>query len=174
MDEYLSKPVRRQELHRALSNFCRPQTSAEDAGPTVTQETKPVPAEESQPASDSGKAETDAVIPVIDWKEAMANVADDKDLFIAVKDSAMEEIPSLLPQLTEAIDQGNAPESQRFAHTIKGAARVIAATKTMNVAQGIEQAARRGDLDAARGSLGDLQTAIDELVETLNRSEIPG
>jgi signal transduction histidine kinase/DNA-binding response OmpR family regulator/HPt (histidine-containing phosphotransfer) domain-containing protein len=174
MDDYLSKPVRRQQLHRVLSSFCVQDSSPEDTLPAVTGEAEPQPAQEAQPSSDNGKANADDEMPVIDWKEAMANVADDKDLFIAVKDSAMEEIPGLVPKLIEAIDQGNAPESQRFAHTIKGAARVIAATKTMSVALQIEQAARRGDLDAARDSLGDLQAAIDELVETLNRSEIPG
>ena len=110
-------------------------------------------------------------IPIIDWQTAMANVADDKELFHAVKDSALEEIPGLLPRLVAALDQGKQEEAHRLAHTIKGASRVIAATKTMLVAERIERAAAAGDLQSAKGSIDELRTVIEELVATLNQAK---
>jgi HPt (histidine-containing phosphotransfer) domain-containing protein len=106
--------------------------------------------------------------PVIDWKTAMENVADDKELFEAVKESALEEIPRLYPSLVSAIDSGQQLDAQRLAHTIKGAARVIAATKTMLVSERIEHASAKGDLDGAKESLDELNQVIQELIETLN------
>lgn len=110
---------------------------------------------------------------VIDWETAMANVADDKELFIAVKDSALDEIPGLYPKLVAAIDAGQQADAHRLAHTIKGAARVIAANKTMKVAERIEHAAAAGDLAAAKNSLDELHCVIEELVATLNGPDGP-
>ncbi len=165
MDDYLSKPVRKPELHRALSVVA-------GQGINKTSTEKPM-SQETNPAEGNGKAKNDDDQLVIDWEAAMANVADDRELFVAVKDSALEEIPALLPKLVDVIETGDAAEAQRLAHTIKGAARVIAANKTMVVSERIEHAARRGDLDEARGSLQELREVIEELVETLNRSETP-
>jgi HPt (histidine-containing phosphotransfer) domain-containing protein len=117
---------------------------------------------------------TNDEIPVIDWKAAMANVADDKELFNAVKESALDEIPGLMPRLSQAIDAGNKAEAQRLAHTIKGAARVIAASRTMAVAEKIEMAAGREEFDLARNTMPELRDVIAELIETLNQSERSG
>ncbi len=106
--------------------------------------------------------------PIIDWKIAMENVAGDKELFEAVKESALEEIPRLYPSLVSALDSGQQVDAQRLAHTIKGAARVIAATKTMLVSERIEHASAKGDLDNAKNSLEELNQVIQELIETLN------
>jgi CheY-like chemotaxis protein/HPt (histidine-containing phosphotransfer) domain-containing protein len=163
MDDYVSKPVRKRDLYRALSVFAHEGISRA----TITTH---VP----EPTAGNHKAEPEREVPIIDWKLALANVANDKELFIAVRDSALDEIPGLMPALSDAIDRGAASEAQRLAHTIKGAARVIAASKTMAVAERIEYAARRGDLGAARESMGELAEVIEELIETLNRSETPG
>ena len=167
MDDYLSKPVRRKELHRALNAFAR------HPSPTPDDPVNDNANRDSDPPGNNGQSSAEDC-PIIDWPAAMANVADDKDLFNAVKESALDEIPALLPSLRTSIDEGKEEESQRLAHTIKGAARVIAAAKTMAVAERIEKAAERGDLETARGTLDELHRVIDELIETLNQSEAPG
>lgn len=167
MDDYLSKPVRRHELHRALLPFAG--SSMNSDVQDSNNQTTPV----TEQLSGNGKMTNDE-IPVIDWKTAMANVADDKELFNAVKVSALDEIPGLMPRLSQAIDAGNKPEAQRLAHTIKGAARVIAASRTMAVAEKIEMAAGREEFDIARDTMPELRDVIAELIETLNQSEPSG
>ena len=140
MDDYLSKPVRKHELHRALLPF---------ASGTVNSDVRNSNIKTTRAAgqpSGKGKMANDE-IPVIDWPKAMENVADDKELFNAVKESALDEIPGLMPLLMAAINAGDKTESQRLAHTIKGAARVIAASRTMAVAEKIEVAAGRQEFD---------------------------
>jgi CheY-like chemotaxis protein len=186
MDDYLAKPVRRRELFLALYQAAEDSGQpAEDQaggsavkGKTSGADRLPNEAEagdrmsENQPSKqDQGNKSSPDEVPVIDWKMAMSNVADDKELFLAVKDSALEEIPGLLPDLTAAIDAGNQLDAQRLAHTIKGAARVIAATKTMLVAERIEHAANKGHLDQAKDSMDELRQVIDELVEVLNQTQ---
>ncbi len=174
MDEYLSKPVRRGELHRVLNAF----TGKMNSGVPMSENQDDRQEATGQPATggaggSSAQSADVASLPVIEWEEALANAADDRDLFAAVRDSALEEIPSLMPKLSAAIDEKDAATSQRLAHTIKGAARVIAAVKTMTVAERVEHAAKREDLDAAKQSMPELQVVIDELIETLTTTEMP-
>lgn len=108
--------------------------------------------------------------PIIDMKIAMDNVGNDRDLFLAVKDSALEEIPDLYRKLVVGLDAAQGEDCCRYAHTIKGAARVIAAIKTMNLAEEIELATSDGQLESAKEKLEALKNAIDQLIETLNQS----
>ena len=174
MDDYLSKPVRRREFYLALRNAANSMPA--DASPGVVGKQIDGPNGPHTVVQKSGTEESydekmADEIPIIDWQTAMANVAHDKELFHAVKESALEEIPGLLPRLVAALDNGERADAQRYAHTIKGAARVIAANKTMFVAERIEQAVADGDLATAKGSMDELRTVIEELVEALNQTK---
>lgn len=196
MDDYLSKPVRRRELYVALRSAVRDAAagsisgavdscpSGPNAAETSSSDTEADPCpqnleatnaprqrEEDTKMNSGSRASTVDDQPVIDWATAMANVAQDKELFLAVKTSAMEEIPGLFPALVKAIEGGKPVEARRLAHTIKGAARVIAATKTMCVATRVEDAAAEGKLEQAKGELDELRQVIDELVATLSRPQ---
>ena len=178
MDEYLSKPVRKRELHAALIQHAvhpkQPDSASDDpsAAPTTNRSDS---VDKNTTTSDHDELGDDNSVELmtIDWSTAMANVADDPELFNAVKDAALEEIPGLMISLADALENAQRADAQRFAHTIKGAARVIAANKTMNFAQRIERAARDGNLKAAQDAMPPLQSAIDELVVTLNSEEKP-
>ncbi len=209
MDDYLAKPVRKPDLHRALSPFAgmiqqmqvyrhlspvdfplqsmpdREGDSEVNAGAQDADREASVEVDETadtdktghEPESIAEPSEAEAASPVsiavnqtdpiFERATALSNVAGDLELFEAVRDSALEEIPSLMPRLRSAIETGQTVESQRLAHTIKGAARVIAATRTMNVAEQIEQAARQGDLTTAATGLAPLATVVSELIEEL-------
>ena len=104
---------------------------------------------------------------VVDWDAAYANSADDADLFEVVKASALEELPLLLEKLSEALQVGSKVDVERHAHTLKGVARVVAAVKTTEVVEKLEEASRHGDLALARVALVDLCGTVDELVLVL-------
>jgi HPt (histidine-containing phosphotransfer) domain-containing protein len=108
-------------------------------------------------------------LPVINYEQALENAAGEREIFDAVADAAAQEIPSLYPQLAKAIQGNDFLEGQRLAHTIKGAARVIAAERTMVLAQRIEHAMSEEDRDAAEENLVGLQLAIQELVAELSK-----
>ena len=167
MDDYLSKPVRKRELHRMLQAYSGGHQK-DAAVPNGRQSlgddsTSDVKGGERPEGSDSG----DQVAPVIDWTQAFSNVADDLALFESVKLSALNEIPSLLIQLTDSHDKGLQEEAEWHAHTLKGAARVIAASRTVNLVERLEQATRDGDASTAQLLLAKLSAAVEELVETL-------
>ena len=167
MDDYLSKPVRKRELHRMLEAYSDGHQKAA-AVPSGRQSlgddsASDVKGGERPDGSDSG----DQVAPVIDWTQAFRNVADDLALFEVVKLSALNEIPALLIQLTDSHDKGLQEEAEWHAHTLKGAARVIAASRTLNLVEKLEKATRDGDVSTAQLLLAKLSAAVEELVETL-------
>ena len=163
MDDYLSKPVRKRELHRMLLEF---------SGDPALRDTKETPRKHelsetvSYAEADHQEGREDAT-PVVDWVEAYANVSNDEELFEIVKSSAMEEIPQLLEKLSEAMQVGAKTDVERHAHTLKGTARVVGARRTGEIVLKIEEAIQRGDLALARVALLDLFAAADELVQVL-------
>lgn len=164
MDDYLAKPVRKRELHRMLLEYSGDEFQW-DAGKRA----RKAEASEVADAADqrTGKGTDPDASLVVDWNAAYANSADDADLFEVVKASALEELPLLLEKLSEALQVGSKVDVERHAHTLKGVARVVAAVKTIEVVEKLEEAARHGDLALARVALVDLCGTVDELVLVL-------
>jgi len=164
MDDYLAKPVRKRELHRMLLEYSGDEFQWDAAKHSGKAEASEVTdAVEKQ----RGKRLDGDANMVVDWPAAYANSADDAELFEVVKNSALEELPLLLEKLSEALQVGSKVDVERHAHTLKGVARVVAAVKTTQVVEKLEEAARRGDLALARVALVDLCGTVDELVLVL-------
>ena len=159
MDGYLSKPVRSEELRRQLLAIQNDSDSVAS------------PSDESANRNDATADDDSMALPIVDWPAALANSAGDRELFEAVRDAALQEIPSLLPALREAIDSADSKTAMRLAHTIKGAARVIAASRTMHAAEIVERAAAQDDVQIAAENMPRLVTAADELVVMLANSD---
>jgi len=164
MDDYLAKPVRKRELHRMLLKYSG-DAFQRDSGTHArkAEGSEMVDVAEKQSAERLGEDET----VVVDWTAAYANSADDGELFEVVKGSALEELPVLLGELSEALQVGSKVDVERHAHTLKGVARVVAAVKTIEVVEKLEEALQQGDLALARVALVDLCGAVDELVLVL-------
>jgi len=139
MDDYVSKPVRKPELYRALSRCCV------DAEPL--------------PATDA-----DAATSVIDWQAALESLGGDRNLLHDVVDTARREMPDLLRQLDDAITAQDASVIQRLAHTIKGEACTVGAGMTEKAAAAIEESAANIDLESASRQMSRLREAIDQMV----------
>ena len=139
MDDYVSKPVRKSELHRALSGLG-----------AASQEKPP--------------ADVDTAVPVVDWDVALATVGGDRDLLRDVVNLTLQEMPSLRRQLEEAIQARDVKTTQRLAHTIKGEASAVAARQTQKAAAAIEESAADNDLQRVSEQLPQLGEAITQLV----------
>ena len=139
MDDYVSKPVRKSELHRALSGV-------------------------SAPSNEIADADIDRALPVVDWEAALETVGGDRALLRDVVNLTRQEIPKLRRALEAAIQANDAKTTQRVAHTIKGEASAIAAGMTQKAAAAIEESAANDDLALASEQLPRLGEAIDHLI----------
>ncbi len=79
----------------------------------------------------------------------------------------VEDVPPLCERLSESIDRGDTEAVVRNAHTIKALSANFDAHVAVDAAQGIERAARTGELSLARDSLPDLLTAVDAVMAAL-------
>jgi PAS domain S-box-containing protein len=171
MDDYLSKPVRRHELDRVLASV---QAAIRDEETSTIPDHSPdeydFTLSEGDPTDKLNSNETtDHSATIVDWSAALANSGGNSAVLQQVCDAAAKEIPSLMPQLERALQAGDATTSFRLAHTIKGAARVVAGLRVMAVSEQVEQLTDEQALSSAAALMPQLHSHVEELVRELHK-----
>ena len=146
MDGYVPKPVRRDELLRAMA-------------PMVV--SRCTPPQTVRAAS-------------VPWAKVLIDFGGDQQLLSDILGTIIEETPKLVASLEQAIATGNISEAHRFAHTLKGTLRILHVTPLIELAEALETAARGGSLPAEGLILVTLKSRLAELcleVEAYRRAE---
>ncbi len=144
MDDYISKPVRRHELYRAIKDFFPLGSSAEPS------------------------AVTDPIgLPEIAWDAALEAVEGHVDVLRGVARAAIEELPQLVAGLGNALGEQNSELVGRLAHTIKGTALLFGGTGVGQLAFEIEQLGKSGAMESVPSKLPQLKMEIDQFCEAL-------
>lgn len=173
MDDCITKPVSYEALRRVLECWLPPTGTAGAEAPHE-QPSACVRAGEAEPAGtggrpasagESGPEETTA------WnrERLQQHMAGDEDLIEAMVEAALTSIPPALHNLEEALSRADATDAQRQAHSIKGAAANLFAPALQTAAARMEQAAERGDVDAARTGLSELTRQFDRWRKAVRR-----
>jgi HPt (histidine-containing phosphotransfer) domain-containing protein len=144
MDDYVSKPVRAEELLATI----------EKVASRFSLEPRPAPAAES-PA------------PVVDEEALMAGVRGDEKLLHELIDLFMEDSSSMLTHMKEAIERDDPSELASSAHAFIGSLGNFASRRAFGKAKELERKAREGDLDSAAGLFADLVEETARLEEAL-------
>ncbi len=76
-------------------------------------------------------------------------------------------IPNQLMQLQEKVKEGDTGEIRRIGHTIKGSSATAGAISMQEIAFGIETAGKNGNSDEAARLTGELETAFEEMKQTV-------
>jgi PAS domain S-box-containing protein len=146
MDDYVAKPIRADELAAALKK-AKPVQRGEDAT-----------ARESDISFDA------------DAHASLRELGGD-DFLLEVVDAFLADAPGLVGTLHRALDDGDAEELRRAAHTLKSNGATLGAGRFSELCRELEQTARGGRLENASGlverierELGALQNALTELV----------
>ncbi|NND99957.1 MAG: response regulator [Pirellulaceae bacterium] len=179
MDDYLSKPVRKAELHRVLSTLngssgANILPKIQSSTPESTAQNPESPNHDS-PANAPLNDKNDSSAPVtpsisksvLDVDEGLRNVGGDREMFLSLCDVAKTEINDLMPQLATSLEQQDVTTSTRLAHTIKGAARVIAGVDTEQAAQAVEFASKDEDIPRAIELMPALRDKVAHLVDAI-------
>ncbi|MGH2743698.1 MAG: response regulator [Thermoleophilaceae bacterium] len=120
MDDYLSKPIRPEELARALAR-CRPLRACEPLDHATL----------GRLVSSLGGGE--------DGREAVAELVD----------AFLEDAAAQMATLRGAVERGDADEAQRAAHTLKSNGATFGAQPFSEHCRELEALGRRGELEAA-------------------------
>jgi len=158
MDDYLSKPVRINDLRNTLIR-CVPQTGA--SLPQETQTTEQT-ASEASPGLKTGPAAETPTEKRVDLQKTLAAMGGSKDLLNTVLEAYRSEETLRLAELREAARQNEAATLARAAHTLKGTLTLLGASQAARLAASLEQLGGSGEL-AGAGAL------IDEFAAELAR-----
>lgn len=156
MDDYISKPVRPEELQRAL------EAAASQAQPVTA---SPVPVVEvPQPA---------AIDPQVLANLRELQDPDEPDFVVELIDHLLAETPMRLANIDEAIAAGNAQAINRLAHSLKSSCGNLGAVGLATLCATLERAGAEGRVDGTRAML-DAAYAEFERVKVALQAERAG
>ncbi len=161
MDDYASKPIRIEELVRALSKS-RPLEGGQEAveqpalsAPPPTQASDEAPpgqvADGPQPVDGRGDApEFEAAVLDPTALENLLSVVGGEFSYLAeLIDSFLEDAPQLLAELNQFIEDGDAAGVRRVAHSLKSNGADFGATNFSKLCKELEMMGKSGRLDGA-------------------------
>jgi CheY-like chemotaxis protein len=161
MDGYLTKPVRPSELYDTMENLASPSALIPANQRVMTDALSPVQAPTPPPVipTDDG--------PPFDPTEALARVADDRELLGQMIELFRAESPRMVSDMRRSIETGDAVALQRSAHAFKGSVGNFGNTTTMRLAQSLECMGRDNVLGGAQDDFGDLERHLVRLERDL-------
>ena len=146
MDDYLSKPVKREELIDAIERH-----SYESPAPGKDKLARPQPG--------------------LDKAAVLARLDGDEELLAELAGLFIQGAPKLLSAVQQALEQRDAQGLERAAHALKGSVSNFAVPTAVNAAQTLETMGREGNLAAAQTAYAVLQEEIAGFVQVLQHFE---
>ena len=145
MNDYISKPIRVQELINALyqyeSHYNRNKEIIEHKEEIMTDSNSISPATLDQTA----------------WNELLEIVSDgDNELLIELIDSYLEDAPELIKSIQEGIAKSEASLLQRAAHTLKSSSASLGAATLSEFCKQLELMGSNGEITQAKLMVNDL------------------
>ena len=163
MDDYLTKPVKPEELTRVLGRWLGTDRSQESVVRSQevgggSQEVEGGGEREAKERTGEG-----AALPVFDRAALLDRCMGEEDLVRDVLALFLDNMPQRIQELQAALDAGDAPAARLTAHTVRGMAANIGAEALRALAKEMEDAAEGGELEAVRARMGVLVERFEEL-----------
>jgi HPt (histidine-containing phosphotransfer) domain-containing protein len=105
---------------------------------------------------------------VVNWDLALDAVGGDRELLKVLCAAFLEEGPTLLQQLRQAIEGRHTAIFFRAAHTLKGSLRFFGNQSASELAALLEIMARRGTMEDAPTILADLESRVASILTCLS------
>jgi signal transduction histidine kinase/DNA-binding response OmpR family regulator/HPt (histidine-containing phosphotransfer) domain-containing protein len=161
MDDYVSKPIRDDDLLAAIRRVARPpvtpETAAAATGSFALQDT----AENIQLPAEPAPA------PVFDEAAMLDRVGGNRDVLRGLIEVFYQDCTALMAELNAALRAGDGPRVQAAAHTIKGMVSFFGAAAAVEAAVWLEKAGQRGELAGATGQFQRLADELEQMGEAL-------
>ena len=147
MDDYVSKPIAPDSLFATLAKYVDGLIAAE-----------PVPALERE--NDQRE--------IVDFDLALTQVPGGVAVLQDLARIFLSECPKLLKDLRQGLADENVESAQRAVHTLKGAARILAANRLAQVSSEFETLAKDKQLETVRVRLEELESAVEQACRIIN------
>jgi signal transduction histidine kinase/DNA-binding response OmpR family regulator/HPt (histidine-containing phosphotransfer) domain-containing protein/PAS domain-containing protein len=165
MDDYVSKPIRIEELVDALSK----------SHPLVTGQEGEEPMEKYRRERVEGEAESDAPVPAPDaavlnaaaLENLLAVVGGEFDFLVELIDSFLEEAPKLLAELRQFVKEEDAAGVGRVGHSLKSNGTDFGAATFSSLCKELEMMGKSGALDGADDLSGQVAAEYEKVKAAL-------
>ncbi len=156
MDDYLSKPVKKEELKKTLAQWLIYDT---------------LPQSTNSACASREMAEKTGQQPLVD-QQVLASLKElMEEEFPALVNSYIEDAPKLLADILSSSKEADREILIRAAHTLKSSSNNLGAIKLAMIAEAIEKQSQEHKLSAAATLIPSLQAALDETMEALANVE---
>ena len=155
MDDYLSKPLRIEDLQTALTRWASIGSAVQPAV-SAAQDQTPLPA--SHPPSSARS---------FDRTMVLENIGSDEEFFHRLLEMFVARSTEMLRQIDQAVQRADAAELRRSAHLLKGTAGNLCARPVSLLAGQLEATGKMGRIDEAASLLISLRQAMDELTRDI-------
>ena len=109
------------------------------------------------------QALTEPTASLMNQQAALKRLSGNEELLHDLIRYFLEDAPGLLQAAADAVEQRNAEETQRAAHSLRGLAANFEATEVMSAADRLEQIGQAGQLQDAPEALSQLEEAVRNL-----------
>jgi len=99
----------------------------------------------------------------LDHAVALERLGGDEELLQEVAGLFLEEYPSLMSEIHEAVKAGNAHRVERAAHSLKGSVANFGAESAVQAALALEKLGRSGDLTGVNEAYDKLAALMNQL-----------
>ncbi|HKO84405.1 MAG TPA: response regulator, partial [Actinomycetota bacterium] len=159
MDDYLSKPIRVDELAAALRR-CRPHVAPQPPAPAGGSgegaQVSPVPEPQGQPAI-AGVLDPPAL------ERLVETIGDDRSLLMVLIDTFLRDTPRLVEAARRGLERGQTDEVRRAAHTLKSNGATFGATSLSELSRQLEALARSGALEGANELITQIEAEYERV-----------
>jgi CheY-like chemotaxis protein len=165
MDGYVSKPLRRHDLHAEISRVV---DAAAASLPGPASVTASAPAASAEGFGEPGRSGTRRPDPR-GATGVKRQYEEDRELLRQLAEIFLQDYPVRLADIRTALARRDAPGLARAAHTFKGSVGVLCDDGPLPVTRELELAAKAGDLTRAEVICGELEEQIELLRQDLER-----
>ena len=164
MDDYITKPVNREELGAVLDRWARREGHDEGGGSGS--------AHGGQSLA-QGAAQEPCLNPAL--LRALEALSDEEDSFVAeLVELFLQDAPRRLESLDAALTDGEVETAARAAHTLKGMSANIGAVEMQQLCERVEVTANAGDRAQFEPLMASLLAAFERVSAELRRQWLPG
>ena len=163
MSDYISKPILAAELRRIVRRFLsedKRDSRHSDSGRFVLSEA-------------NMKSPDSSEIPAFRPAVLLDRMGGDRDLCRQTITLFIEDSAKIVKIISSSVASGNAEESRRMIHALRGASANVEAFALALLAADAEQAAERGDLEEAGRALPKIERAREKFIHAFREFDTP-